>query len=162
MTNPRRIVIHLSGQRLDLFEAEKCIRSYSVSTAKNGAGQGAGTERTPLGRHVIQSKIGTGCAENTVFVGRKPTGELYSPDLAQAEPDRDWVLTRVLWLSGTEEGFNLGGDTDTHSRFIYVHGCPDSEPMGIPLSHGCIRMHNADVIELYDLVEPGNQVHILS
>lgn len=104
--------------------------------------------------------IGRGCALNTVFVGRRPTGEIYTPELAVQQPQRDWILTRILWLSGAESGFNRGGECDTLRRYIYIHGTPDSEPMGKPRSHGCIRMGNRDIAELADLVEPGDEVVI--
>jgi len=154
------ILINLSLQCLDLLESGRLIKRYSVSTAKNGAGQGVGSECTPLGRHLIQDKFGEGCPKGTVFVGREPTGEIYSRELSQIAPDRDWILTRILWLAGTEPGLNQGGDRDTYNRYIYIHGCPDSEPLGTPLSHGCIRMRNADVMELFDLVDKGTEVEI--
>lgn len=99
--------------------------------------------------------------ENTVFAARRPTGEIYSAELASAHPGRDWILTRILWLSGCEAGFNRLGDVDTMRRFIYIHGCPDSEPMGVPRSHGCIRMHNPDIVELFDRVAAYTPVEIV-
>lgn len=119
-----------------------------------------GSGCTPLGRHVIQAKIGNGCPAGAVFVGRRPTGEVYTPDLAKQFPHRDWILSRILWLKGCEPGRNRYGRVDTMRRHIYIHGCPDSEPMGTPLSHGCIRMRNADVIELFDLAAAGTTVLI--
>lgn len=135
-------------------------RRYSISSAKNGAGEQMGSGCTPLGRHVIQAKIGNGCPAGAVFVGRRPTGEVYTPDLAKQFPHRDWILSRILWLKGCEPGRNRYGRVDTMRRHIYIHGCPDSEPMGTPLSHGCIRMRNADVIELFDLAAAGTTVLI--
>ena len=108
----------------------------------------------------ICEKIGDGCAPGTVFVGREPTGETFAPELAQTEPERDWILTRILWLGGLERGRNLGGSVDTQARFIYIHGCPDSTPLGVPGSHGCIRMSNRDVMDLFDRVEVGTPVQI--
>ena len=155
------IRIDLSAQALDLFGDDGArIRRYAVSTAKNGPGEHKGSYRTPRGRHIVRAKIG-GCApENTVFVRRRPTGERWSPELAAESPGRDWILTRILWLSGCEPGLNRLGDVDTMRRYIYLHGTPDTEPVGQPGSIGCIRMRNADIIELYDLVAPRTPVEI--
>ena len=136
------------------------LKRYPVSTARNGAGQKNGSLCTPLGRHVVRARIGSGQPENTVFVGRRPTGERYTPALGAQFPQRDWILTRILWLSGCEVGFNRLGDVDTMRRHIYIHGSPDSVPMGTPGSHGCIRMRNADVIELFERVSSGTAVEI--
>ena len=156
----RHILIDMALQLLTLTDGE-IVRRYPVSTARYGAGERAGSECTPRGRHRIRLRIGEGCPANTVFVGRRPTGEVYGPELARRFPDRDWILTRILWLTGLESGHNRGGRVDSLRRFIYVHGCPDSEPMGVPLSHGCIRMRNRDLIELFDLVRAGTLVDIL-
>lgn len=137
-------------------------RSYTVSTALNGMGEHNGSGCTPRGLHRVRAKVGPGCAPGTVFVGRRVTGEVYSPDLAAAHPDRDWVLTRILWLTGCEPGVNRGGAVDTLRRYIYIHGCPDDCPMGVPVSHGCVRMANADVIDLFDRVAVGTPVCIHS
>jgi len=136
------------------------LHRYPISTARNGTGQKNGSQCTPLGRHIVRVRIGAGAAENTIFVGRRPTGERYTPELAAKYPGRDWILTRILWLSGCEVGFNRLGDVDTMRRYIYIHGSPDSVPMGVPGSHGCIRMRNADVIELFDRVPVGIPVEI--
>jgi lipoprotein-anchoring transpeptidase ErfK/SrfK len=88
------------------------------------------------------------------------TGEIYSETLAQQYPERDWILTRIIWLQGMESGFNRGGQVDTLSRYIYIHGTPDSEPMGVPKSHGCIRMRNRDLIELFDQIDNNLIVNI--
>jgi hypothetical protein len=96
----------------------------------------------------------------TAFRGRRPTGEIWSPELEVAQPGRDWVLTRILWLCGLESGRNRGGDVDTFRRYIYIHGTPEDQPMGEPRSHGCIRMRNADVIELFERVAAGTRIHI--
>ncbi|HHH38747.1 MAG TPA: L,D-transpeptidase [Sedimenticola sp.] len=154
------IVIDLAAQRLRLYQGRRLLDEYPVSTGANGAGEWQGSGCTPRGRHVVRAMIGAGAAENTVFVGRRPTGERYSPALAGRHPGRDWILTRILWLSGQEPGFNRGGRRDTLRRFIYIHGCPDSEPMGIPRSHGCIRMRNWDIIALFERVEKGTPVEI--
>ena len=94
------------------------------------------------------------------MVGRRHTGEIYTPELARQFPERDWILSRILWLCGLEPGKNRGGSVDTMRRYIYIHGTPDSEPMGVPKSHGCIRMRNQDVIRLFDMVTPGTPVLI--
>jgi lipoprotein-anchoring transpeptidase ErfK/SrfK len=154
------IHITLSGQRLRLWEEGAVAREYRVSTAANGAGERWGSEKTPRGWHRIRAKIGAGCDSGTVFVARRPTGERYSSALAARYPQRDWILTRILWLCGEEPGKNRLGDVDTMRRFIYIHGCPDSEAMGKPGSHGCVRMRNQDVIELFDRVPAGLPVLI--
>lgn len=132
----------------------------SVSTARNGPGEERGSERTPRGWHVIRAKIGAGCAPNTVFVARRPTGGIYSPMLRAQFPGRDWILTRILWLSGLEVGRNRLGEVDTMRRFIYIHGCPDDDPMGVPSSHGCVKVRNDAMIELFDRVSVGSRVLI--
>jgi len=137
------------------------ITKYSVSTARLGSGEKRDSFCTPRGRHIIRAKIGAGQPLNTVFAARRPTGEIYSPALAKKFPQRDWILTRILWLSGCEVGFNRLGDVDTMRRYIYIHGSPDTEPMGIPGSIGCVRMHNSDVVDLFDRVAVGTLVNIL-
>jgi len=157
-----KIDIHISTQRLELFDdAGKLLRRYAVSTAAKGCGEEYGSFCTPRGRHVIRAKIGAGQPENSVFVRRRPTGELYTPELGAQFPERDWILTRILWLSGCEPGFNRLGKNDTMRRYIYIHGTPDSMPMGIPDSHGCVRMRNADLIEMFDWVPAGTAVELI-
>ena len=156
----RRIEVDLKAQRLTLIEGEKTRLEFPVSTARNGAGEEMGSGCTPRGLHTIRIKIGEGLPLNSVYKGRRPTGEIYSESLAKRHPDRDWILTRILWLSGKQHGFNRGGMQDTLRRYIYIHGCPESEPMGEPRSHGCIRMRNTDLIELFDRVEAGTEVNI--
>ena len=119
-----------------------------------------GSGCTPLGRHYIRARIGDGLPEGTVFVGRRPTGEIHSEALAREQPQRDWILSRILWLCGLEPGFNRGGKVDSMRRFIYIHGTPDMEPMGVPRSHGCIRMRNADLLQLFEWLPVGTQVDI--
>ncbi|MGD8932998.1 MAG: L,D-transpeptidase [Chromatiales bacterium] len=153
--------IDLSRQRLILYQGQRALRSYAVSTALNGPGERFSSGCTPRGLHRIRLKIGAGCPRDAVFVGRRPTGEVYSAELAAAQPGRDWILTRILWLTGQEPGLNRGGAVDTLRRFIYVHGCPDSAPMGVALSHGCIRMRNRDLLELFDRVDNGTLVEIV-
>jgi L,D-transpeptidase YbiS len=152
--------IKLSEQRMRLWKAGRVVREYRVSTALRGGGEQLGSEQTPRGWHHIRARIGAGCAPGTVFVGRRPTGERYSVELARHHPQRDWILTRILWLCGNEPGHNRLGSVDSMRRYIYIHGCPDSEPMGEPRSHGCVRMRNDDVMELFDQVEAGFPVLI--
>jgi predicted GNAT family N-acyltransferase len=137
------------------------IRRYQVSTALRGAGELRGSHCTPRGRHLIRAKIGAGAPDNTVFVRRRPTGEVWSPALAAAQPDRDWILTRILWLSGTQVGCNRRGEVDTMRRYIYLHGSPDTAPMGVPGSIGCVRMRNRDIVELFDRVPVYTPVDIV-
>ncbi len=157
-----RIEISLADQslRLILNEDDDGIE-YPVSTALNGPGEANGSGCTPRGRHYIRAVIGDGCPPGTVFVARRPTGETYSPQLAASHPDRDWILTRILWLCGLEWGKNRGPGVDTFRRFIYIHGTPDTEPMGRPESHGCIRMRNTDILDLFSRVRPGTRVDIV-
>lgn len=136
------------------------LKSFSVSTAKNGAGEQYGSFCTPRGSHIVRAKIGAGQPVNTVFVRRRSTGEIWSPELGAQFPGRDWILTRILWLSGCEVGFNRLGKVDTMRRYIYIHGSPDTVAMGSPGSIGCIRMRNPDMLELFDRVEAGTPVLI--
>ncbi len=160
---PKSIRINLAQQILELFdEAGRLEKLYSVSTAAKGAGETNGSFCTPRGRHIIRAKIGAGQPLNTVFVRRRPTGEIYTPALGEQFPNRDWILTRILWLSGCEVGFNRLGDCDTMRRFIYIHGSPDEVAMGEPGSHGCVRMRNAEVVDLFDRVAPGTPVEIVT
>lgn len=154
------VTIDLRAQALVLREPSGVQYRYAVSTAANGPGQLQDSECTPLGRHIIRAKIGAGCPLNTVFRGRRPTGEIYQATGQSHAPNRDWILTRILWLSGCEPGFNRLGNVDTMRRYIYLHGTPDSVPMGAPDSHGCIRMHNEDLLQLFAQVQPGTPVLI--
>ena len=148
-----RIEVSLKQQRLTLYDgAGQVLQTYPVSTAARGAGETRGSYCTPRGRHIVRAKIGAGQPENAVFVARRATGEIYSARLAEQFPERDWILTRILWLSGCEPGRNRLGQVDTMRRYVYIHGCPDSSPLGRPGSRGCIRMRNADLIELFELV----------
>ena len=156
----RRIRVDLGAQRLDLLEGEEVLASYPVSTAAKGTGEREGSEQTPRGLHEVRARIGAGAPEGAVFVGRRPTGEICTPEMFRAEPERDWILTRILWLRGLEVGVNRLGDVDSMRRYIYIHGTPDEAAIGTPASHGCIRMRNEDVIELFDLVEVGTRVEI--
>lgn len=152
--------ISIAEQQCRLWQKDDCVFSAAVSTALNGAGEQEGSGCTPRGWHTIRAKIGQGLAANSVFVGRRPTGEIFDTSLAERYPQRDWILTRILWLSGLEVGTNRLGNVDTMRRYIYIHGCPDNEPMGVPRSHGCIRMHNPDLLALFDRVKAGLKVWI--
>lgn len=156
-----RIVVDISAQTLELYdEGGGVFRRYRVSTAANGAGEYSGSFCTPRGRHVIRAKIGAGLPAGTVFVRRRPTGERYTPELGARYSGRDWILTRILWLSGCEPGFNRLGKCDTMRRYIYIHGTPDEVVMGEPGSHGCIRMRNAELVEMFDLIPTGTFIDI--
>ncbi|MFO7592491.1 MAG: L,D-transpeptidase [Pseudomonadota bacterium] len=156
----REILISIAKQRLYLREGGGVLMDVAISTALNGPGEEEGSGCTPRGRHVVRAKIGDGCPENTVFVARRPTGEIFTPALRRESPQRDWILSRILWLSGLEPGRNRLGSRDTMRRYIYIHGTPDEEPMGVPRSHGCVRMRNKDIIELFDKVPVGTRVLI--
>ncbi len=157
----RRIEVSIARQTLRLFEGDSVLMDVAVSTAEKGAGNQSGSFQTPLGRHRIRARIGAGAPLGAVFVGRRPNGEIHGPALAAAHPSRDWILTRILWLCGCEPGVNRLGKVDSQRRYIYIHGTPDSEPMGVPRSHGCIRMRNAEVAALFDLVSAGTPVDVL-
>ncbi len=154
------LFISVAEQNLQYIKAGNIVFDTRVATGKNGVGERYGSECTPRGWHKIRAKIGVDCPADTVFVGRRPTGELWSEQLQVQHPGRDWILTRILWLSGLEPGFNRLGEQDTMRRYIYIHGCPDSNPMGIPSSHGCIKMRNADIIKLFEQVTTGLAVYI--
>ncbi len=161
MSASLRIEVDLARQQLRWYVADTLIAEYAVSTARNGAGERLNSECTPRGQHVIAAKIGTDAPTNTVFAGRIATGEYYSPAYAATQPaGRDWILTRILWLSGCEPGVNQGGECDTYARYIYLHGTPDQTPVGQVGSRGCIRMRNADILELFAQVEIGTPVLI--
>ena len=152
------ITVDFATQRLRLLDGERVIKEYPVSTARNGPGELMGSECTPRGRHIVRAKIGDGAPLGSIFAARRATGECFHPRLRSLHPERDWILTRILWLSGLEPGRNRLGNVDTMRRFIYIHGCPDDTVLGTPESHGCIRMRNADVVELFDRVPVGTPV----
>jgi len=155
------IEISIPQQTLMLFDNFGGVKAlYSISTAANGVGCVKNSGCTPLGKHIIRAKIGANAAPDTVFVGRRATGEICTPELMAEFPERDWILTRILWLSGCELGVNRLGNVDTMQRYIYIHGSPDGTEMGKAGSHGCVRMRNDDIIELFDLVEVGTSVLI--
>jgi L,D-transpeptidase YbiS len=154
------ITIDISKQQLRL-SVDSGEHIYSISSARNGVGELRDSEQTPRGRHTIRAKIGAGAPINSVFIARRPTGEIYSSALRKQYPERDWILTRILWLSGLEVGQNRLGRVDTMRRYIYIHGAPDEDQMGVPGSRGCIKMSNHDLIELFELVEVGIPVTIM-
>ena len=154
------IVVSIGEQWLRLHEHERVVFECAVSTARNGPGELNGSECTPRGWHVIRAKIGAGCPRNTVFAARRPTGETFHAALRERHPNRDWILSRFLWLSGLELGRNRLGAVDTMRRYIYLHGSPEDLPMGVAGSHGCIRMRNDDVIALFERVGVGTRVLI--
>ena len=155
------IRVNVGRQVLQLFDDDNLLKEYAVSTGALGAGEKNGSFQTPRGKHLIRARIGDGMPENTVFVRRRATGERWTPELHRLHPARDWMLTRILWLSGCEPGFNRLGDVDTMRRYIYIHGTHDLAEMGAPGSHGCIRMNNADVIDLFDRVPIYTLVEII-
>jgi L,D-transpeptidase YbiS len=156
-----RIEISIPAQRLVLLgEDGQELKRYPVSTSRNGTGERQGSFCTPRGAHIVRAKIGAGQPLNAVFVRRRPTGEIWTPELGERFPGRDWIVTRILWLSGCEPGRNRLGEVDTMRRYIYIHGSPDNTGMSKPGSIGCIRMRNADVVELFDLVPPYTSVGI--
>jgi hypothetical protein len=164
--NPRRrgepwLRVSVADQTITLINGDDEIESvWPVSTAARGLGEMNNSLQTPRGWHQIRACIGAGVPENGVFQGRRFRGEIYGPALAHHYPDRDWILTRILWLSGLEPGFNRRGDCDTMRRYIYIHGTPESNPLGVALSHGCVRMHNAALLELFNRVRPGTRICI--
>ena len=160
MTREKRITVDLSTQTLRTHEAGREVGRFAVSAASRGAGEKMNSFRTPRGAHIVRAKIGEGAAVNAVFRGRRPTGEIYTPELARRHPGRDWILTRILWLSGCEVGKNRLGDVDTMRRFIYIHGAPDEAPMGVPGSLGCVRLANPDMLALFDWADAGTPVDL--
>ena len=158
-----KINVSIARQTLELLDdAGNILARYPVSTAAYGVGEEYGSFCTPRGQHIIRAKIGAGQPMNTVFVKRRPTGEIYTPQLGAEFPGRDWMLTRLLWLSGCEVGFNRLGSCDTMRRYVYIHGTPNSTTFGQPGSKGCIRMRNADLVALFDTVSVGITVHVIA
>jgi len=157
------IEVHVPSQTLRLTDDTGHVAMETrISTGRKGVGEINGSEQTPRGWHKVRAKIGAGEPENTVFVARRPTGEIFHPAMRNDYPGRDWILTRILWLSGLEPGRNRHGSVDTMRRFIYIHGCPDDDPMGVPGSRGCIKMRNRELIELFDRIPVGTRVHIVA
>ncbi len=163
MPSGRHIRIDLAAQTLTVHDSlGDTLAAYPISSAANGAGEVIHSECTPRGRHIVRAKIGHGAPLGSVFVGRRRWrhGEIFHPALRAAHPGRDWILTRILWLSGCEPGFNRLGNVDTMRRYIYIHGTPDDIELGRTGSRGCIRMGNRDVVELFDSVAVGTPVYI--
>lgn len=157
----KHLQVNIATQTLSVFEDGELIHEYLISTAKNGAGEQYGSEQTPRGLHVIRAKIGAGCPTNTVFLKRRPTGEIFTPEMREQFPERDWMLTRIFWLCGLERNKNRFGNVDSMKRKIYIHGAPDSVEMGVPGSKGCIRMHNDDLLSLFEMISVGTHIQIL-
>jgi lipoprotein-anchoring transpeptidase ErfK/SrfK len=158
--NPYLVKVSIKEQRLQLLRDGEVVMDVAVSTASKGPGEIINSECTPRGWHRVRARIGAACPVNTVFVGRRPTGELYTPEMRAENPGRDWIITRILWLCGEEPGRNRLGEVDTMRRYIYIHGAPDDDPMGVPSSHGCVKMRNNEVIELFNVVPIGTRVLI--
>jgi L,D-transpeptidase YbiS len=155
-----KLEVDTMTQTMQVFTDGKLSREYLISTAKKGVGEIYGSEQTPHGRHYIRAKIGKGYPANTVFIERRPTGEIYTPAMRVEFPQRDWILTRIFWLSGLEMGKNRLGEVDTMRRYIYIHGTPDEVQMGVPGSRGCLRMRNNDILALFEYVPIGTEIFI--
>jgi lipoprotein-anchoring transpeptidase ErfK/SrfK len=154
------IRISATDSKLYLMSDQKITKSYPISIAKNGLGNLLNSNKTPLGLHEIKKKIGKGVPQNGILKARIPTGKLAKIIKEPIATNTDLVTSRILWLSGLEPGVNKGGNVDSYNRFIYIHGTPEEGLIGQPASHGCIRMYNKDVIELFDLVPVGTKVLI--
>lgn len=142
--------VSLARQQLDLLDQQdRLLARFAISTASAGAGERQGSGCTPRGWHRIAVRIGQGLDQRAVLQGRLPTGEIWTPALAQAFPQRDWILGRILWLDGLQPGVNHGGQQDSRQRYIYIHGTPDDQPMGVAQSHGCIRLHPPAMLQLF-------------
>ncbi|QFU01470.1 L,D-transpeptidase catalytic domain [Halomonas sp. THAF5a] len=152
--------IDTATQRLSVWDGLEVKWSCDVSTGANGTGEEEGSGATPLGWHTIRAAIGAGEPAGAIFRGRRPTGEVYTEALAAEHPGRDWILTRILWLGGLEPGRNRGGNVDSQRRYIYLHGTPPSEPMGVARSHGCIRVRDDDLLALFEIAVPGTPVWV--
>lgn len=156
----QRIRIQIARQELCLLDEDRVLLRFSISSGAKGVGQLENSGQTPLGKHRVRALIGAGEPVGAVFRGRRPTGEVWTPELHARYPGRDWILSRIIWLCGCEPGFNRLGRVDTQRRYIYLHGTPDSEPLGVPRSHGCIRMEKQAIITLFEQIEPGTLVEI--
>ena len=156
------ILVDISQQRLFLLDNRgDLVISYPISSSSYGEGQIENSYKTPLGNHIIKEKIGADAPKNTIFKERINTNKFAEISHDHFDSEEDHVTSRILWLEGTEEGFNKGGNVDSFHRYIYIHGTPEEGLIGEKASHGCIRMFNQDVIELFNLVEKGTKVNIV-
>ena len=153
-----KINISISSQSLELVNSKDHF-SYLISTSKYGPGELKNSFCTPRGKHIIRAKIGAEQELGTIFKSRRPTGEVFSDKIHRFD-EGDWILTRILWLSGVEKGRNRLGNVDTMQRFIYIHGTPDETVLGVPSSKGCINMRNKDIIKIFESVDVGTMVNI--
>ena len=161
MSQISHIIVKVSQQKLYCCDdEEKVLFEYPVSTSSFGMGNKNGSFMTPLGEHSIAQKIGADCAINEVFIGRVPQGELEALQAAGKTLPEDIITSRILWLEGKEPGVNNGEGIDSYQRYIYIHGTSEEKKIGLPASHGCIRMRNQDVIDLFDQVDEGCRVLI--
>ena len=153
--------ISVKEQKLHVYRDDnERVKSFVISTALKGVGQNKGSFCTPLGQHIVRAKVGDGAPIFSEFVARRLTGKIWRPTISVSDSKEDWILTRILWLSGLEVGFNRLGNQDTMQRFIYIHGTNDLDNLGKPSSHGCIRMDNYDIIDLFDQIKVGDHVLI--
>ena len=155
------IIVDANDQRLYLFERNQLKFEFPVSTSAVGVGSAEGSNRTPLGLHRIAEKFGDGEPVGMIFKSRRPTGKLATIQTRPIKGDGDDVTTRIMWLQGLQPGINEGKGVDSHARFIYIHGTPEEGLIGRPESHGCIRMNNKQVIELFNQVPVGTLVDII-
>ncbi|HQV53822.1 MAG TPA: L,D-transpeptidase [Flavobacteriales bacterium] len=153
------LYVSLDQQRIFLVKEGMLLKVYPVATASNGPGMEVNSNRTPTGLHMIGKKIGDNVPKMGILSERLYTGQLADPD--RIGDDIDLITSRILWLEGLEPGVNKGGDNDSYQRCIYIHGTANERSIGSPSSHGCVRMLNADVIELYESVPTGALVVIL-
>jgi lipoprotein-anchoring transpeptidase ErfK/SrfK len=154
------IEVDISEQRLYLIENSLIKASYPISTSKYGEGSIENSFKTPLGKHSIKEMIGEEAEINTIFTSRINTKRSATIINQFEDTDNDYVTSRIMWLDGEEDGFNKGGNVDSFRRYIYIHGTHEEGLIGIKASHGCIRMFNYDVIELFNLVNIGTKVVI--
>jgi len=155
------LFVSIQQQQMYLIEKDSIIKKYSVSTAKKGVGNELHSLKTPIGLHNVKRKIGDHVPLGGILEARVYNGSMATIYEDKTKADGDYVTTRILWLDGEEVGINKGRNIDTYNRFIYIHGTPEEGYIGEPVSHGCIRMKNADVMELYDLIDEGTPVLIL-
>lgn len=154
------MLVNIQQQEIYVVRNDAIEKTYRISSAKNGIGNSAGSGKTPLGVHRIAEKIGAGAKPNTIFLGRKDSGKTATILKDPIDSEDDYVTSRILWLEGLEPGINKGKGIDSKQRYIYIHGTPEEGLIGTPASHGCIRLYNKDVIELFDVVSAGTLVVI--